>query len=585
MSDGASCMYGFFRFGLWLLAAVALGACRTPEPPPETPVSRAPFLLTLDEVARWTPDSALAEPRNVSSVPLAERFVDARSQLDPRLPAKARVLVAPDGIDGLANHLDEQATFNLYTFTHWSSIDVLNWFGGTADLNVSIPARPWVEAAHRNGVKVLGTVFFAPKAWGGDIAKPAEFLRRDEHGAFPYARKLVEIAEYYRFDGWLVNQETDLGGADSPLALGEAFLAFMAYLVEQRPEGMEIHWYDSMLPNGRVKWQNELNDKNGRFLQDGPLRTADAMFLNYWWPDDMLETSLATATSLGRSPFDVYLGADLWPGRVAQSIRRVPDWLDALGDDNGGPAMSIALFANNYNFTYRGGDGQPAVSTFADDAEDVYAFYRSGDRLFGGEDGNPAIRDPAGSWPGTGSRIPARSVLTALPFTTSFSTGHGKMKAREGVATPGEWHDISAQDILPSWQFAVIGAPDTQVTFDFDRAYEKGNALRIDAAPRSGAASVPLFKTSMEADAAEVELVYALSPDYHGAYLWLETDAGGLQEIPLEPTDGAWVRKVDVAETAAGGKIIRIGIGLERGELPAATLHLGELSIRRSDAA
>ena len=263
----------------WMLSAALCACSADPPPAAEPPPSRAPFLLTLDELRGWSPDGPLADARNVSRVVLAERFADPQSQLNGDLPADARVLIAPDGIDGLGNYLDEQERFNLYTFTHWSSVDVLNWFGGTAELTVSIPSRPWVEAAHRNGVKVLGTVFFAPEAWGGGEEAAIGFLRRDGAGGFPSALRLIEIAEYYGFDGWLVNQETDLSGAGE--RAGDEFLDFMAFIVAQRPEGMEIHWYDSMLPGGRVDWQNELNGNNARFLQDGNRKTADAMFVNY----------------------------------------------------------------------------------------------------------------------------------------------------------------------------------------------------------------------------------------------------------------------------------------------------------------
>ena len=40
----------------------------------------------------------------------------------------------------------------------------------------------------------------------------ATLIQRDEDGGFPYAEKLIEIAEYYGFDGWFVNLE----GADAP---------------------------------------------------------------------------------------------------------------------------------------------------------------------------------------------------------------------------------------------------------------------------------------------------------------------------------------------------------------------------------
>ena len=576
-------MRGNLRFALILSAAFfGCGCVSVPAGPEETlepAASHAPFLLTLDELERWTPESPLADAHNRSAVPLARRFVDPHSQLDPAMAANARVLVAPDGIDGLANYLEEQPVFNLYNFTYWSSIDVLNWFGGTAELNVSIPARPWIETAHRNGVKVLGTVFFAPKVWGGSEAAPLQLLRRNENNVFPYADKLIEIAAYYGFDGWLINQETDLTNVGAEA--GEQFLEFMAYLVAHRPSGMEIHWYDSMLPGGGVAWQNELNGRNRRFLQDGIRRTSDAVFLNYWWPDDMLATSIRTAESIGRSPYDVYAGADLWPDRKAQSIYFTPGWLDALGMVNGGPGVSLALFANNYNFTFRGSDDRPPLSKFALDDAEVDTFYRAGEQLFGGDDGNPAVRDPSGSWPGIGSRIPARSVLTTLPFKTTFSTGHGKIKAQRGAAVPSPWHDISAQDILPTWQFAVLGNTETKVAFDFDRAYEKGNSLRIEAVPPLGDSRVPLFKTHFEPGASIiVEVAYALSSAYDGAYLWFESDDSGIARVPLINTDGVWSRRVERIETGTDGRIIRIGLGLRKSDIPAATMYLGELSIR-----
>ena len=569
---------------LWI-AAASSSACTVdvPTAEPQPALSHAPFQLTLAELRDWSPDGPLAEPRNVSRVELRTRFADPRSQLDSDLPADARVLIAPDGIDTLANHLQAQDRFNLYTFTHWSSVDVLNWFGGTAERNVSIPSRPWVEAAHRNGVKVLGTVFFAPEAWGGSEETVVEFLRRDDAGGFPNALKLIEIAEYYGFDGWLMNQETDLSGI-GPRA-GSDFLDFMAYFLARRPAGMEIHWYDSMLPSGAVDWQNELNDANARFLQDGQRRTADAMFVNYWWRRDMVEGSAATARSLGRSPVDVFTGADLWPDRRGQSLDRLPGWLDEMSAPGGGPLTSIALFANNYNFTYSGSETRAAASRFAGDPDDVAAFYRAADRLFGGDDANPAAHDPPGAWPGIGSRVPARSVLDRLPFATSFSAGHGRFLAAEGVVEAGPWHDMSAQDPLPSWQFAVIGNLETKVRFDFDRAWNKGNSLRLDAKPAAGAASVPLFKTLFDAQPGlEVDVVYSVAGGYRGASMWFEDENGRMHRVALAATAGEWSRTAARIAGWPGGTIVRIGIELAEGDVPHAVVHLGSVSVREAGA-
>jgi len=127
-----------------------------------------PFALSVEQLFAWEAARPLADAGNVSRVPLAGRMVDPGPGPDPaaRLDPKVRVLFAPDGMNNFGNYLVPQPRFNLYTFTHWAQIDVLSWFAGTAGHNVLIPARPWVDTAHRNGVKVIGTAFFAPLAWG-----------------------------------------------------------------------------------------------------------------------------------------------------------------------------------------------------------------------------------------------------------------------------------------------------------------------------------------------------------------------------------------------------------------------------------
>ena len=75
-----------------------------------------------------------------------------------------------------------------------------------------------------------------------------------------FAHKLIELAQYYGFDGWLMNQETNLaavkdanndllkGQSDPKRAqqLGEKMLQFMQYLTAIAPAHMEIHWYDAI---------------------------------------------------------------------------------------------------------------------------------------------------------------------------------------------------------------------------------------------------------------------------------------------------------------------------------------------------
>jgi endo-beta-N-acetylglucosaminidase D len=162
-----------------------------------------PFALTLAQLKSWSTQSPLAAADNVSQQPLVRRFVAplARNSSAVVQDHQARVLYAPDGMNNFANYLTAQPKFNLYNFTHWAQIDVLNWFAGTADLTVQIPARPWVDTAHKNGVKVIGSVFLGIAQWGGNPDTVEMLLQQDAEGRFVMAHQLVALAQYYGFDG------------------------------------------------------------------------------------------------------------------------------------------------------------------------------------------------------------------------------------------------------------------------------------------------------------------------------------------------------------------------------------------------
>ncbi|WP_242416158.1 endo-beta-N-acetylglucosaminidase [Sphingomonas panni] len=446
----------------------------------------APLSLTIDELLRWTPDGATADAGNVARVARARRFIARPLRRGAAIDPKVRVLYAPDGMNDLGGRRGRLARFNGYVFTHWPQIDTLAWFAGTADRGVNLPSRDWVEAAHRNGVEVIGTLFFAPVAWGGSPKTVASVLRRDAQGHFPVARQLVRIAQFYGFDGWFVNAET--AGAD-----GVAMIEFMAELRAIAPAGMTIHWYDALLPDGRVRWQNALTPANARFLQDGTRRTADAMFLNYDWTRAGLAEGAALAERMGRNRYDVFVGADLWPARDAQPAFRNSHWLDALRERPGGPAFgSIALFAPHFNYSWPGDARTPRFSNFDRDAGDVARFYDAERRLFAGDGRDLATAGGAG-WPGVASLAPTRGLIPALPFATSFNTGHGRVEARKGTVVGGPWHDMARQDALPTWQFATIGTRQVVVDYDFDAPFEGGSSLRIAPQGAGRRAEVPLY--------------------------------------------------------------------------------------------
>ena len=557
-----------------------------------------PFALTLDQVRQWSPSNTeLTSVENVSSVPLVRRvpapFNNEREQLD----ANAKVLYAPDGMNNFGSYLQTQAKFNLYNFTHWSQIDVFNWFAGSAEHSVHIPSRPWVETAHKNGVKVIGSVFFAPAVFGGKPDTVGELLEQDAKGHFIYADRLVEIASYYGFDGWLMNQETDLTvfmDEQNELArnkesikrgqlLAEKMLAFMKYLTAKAPKEMEIHWYDSMLLDGRVVWQNELNKYNKVFLQD-KVPSSDAIFLNYWWNRSMVEESCELANELGRSAYDVYFGVDLWPGRNAQRAFSKTQWLPWLFDKSGKKALcSIALFATNFNYNFQGNLHTPAFNHFVRDPNDYDRFYASEQRLFNGDDLNLAIDDTEG-WPGIGRYLPAKTTIFSLPLVTSFNTGQGQVFMDAGKKVSGPWTNIGLQDVLPTWQFAVQGNSSVEIFYDFDVVYEGGSSLRIQGDASKGKARIPLYQLNGQLrQDSYLEITFKGTADLFGIYLL--TASGEQLDFNFEKFDpgsssqNIWQSRVHELSLHAGEHIVKVGIIVEKADAEFA-VNLGRLKLR-----
>ena len=87
-----------------------------------------------------------------------------------------------------------------YRITEWNSIDTFVYFSHNI---VTIPPPCWTNACHRHGVKVLGT-FIAEWDEGKKICSQ---LLDTKESCQRFAKKLVDIACYYNFDGWLVNIE------------------------------------------------------------------------------------------------------------------------------------------------------------------------------------------------------------------------------------------------------------------------------------------------------------------------------------------------------------------------------------------
>ena len=93
-----------------------------------------------------------------------------------------------------------------------------------------------------------------------------------------FAQQLVEIAQYYRFDGWLINIENPIHvsfslhsplhsyvfGLLQPMLLDKLYmlLSLITTGMHSASPSSKVIWYDSVTTEGLLKWQNMLNTLN-----------------------------------------------------------------------------------------------------------------------------------------------------------------------------------------------------------------------------------------------------------------------------------------------------------------------------------
>ncbi|XP_014612927.1 PREDICTED: cytosolic endo-beta-N-acetylglucosaminidase isoform X3 [Polistes canadensis] len=235
-----------------------------------------------------------------------------------------------------------------YLFYHWSVIDTFVYFSHNF---VTIPPYGWINAAHSHGVKVLGTMITeytnGEEIWNL-ILRSKETVKR-------FANALVQIAKFYKFEGWLLNIENKIKLEDIDNLV--YFVKYLTDTIHKEIIHSEIIWYDSVTHTGELKWQDELNIKNKDFFL-----SCDGIFLNYNWTDQKLINSCTLAKDLGRDIKDVYVGLDVWgrgcPGGGGFNSAHA---LERIRKQN----LSVAIFAPGWTHEYFG------AKTF-DQLEDMF---------------------------------------------------------------------------------------------------------------------------------------------------------------------------------------------------------------------
>ncbi|MEU9074641.1 discoidin domain-containing protein [Kitasatospora sp. NPDC048538] len=512
-----------------------------------------------DTILTWDPATDPDARFNRSRVPLQPRTSDPALRANPNARAGEGRIASLVSFGPTSNNPSQgSADPNYYAFGYWQYVDKLVFWGGSAGEGLILAPNPTViDAAHRNGVKVYGTVFFPPAAYGGQTQWVRDFVQKSG-SRYPVADKLAQAAQYYGFDGWFINQET--GGGDSSLATEVRNL--MQYTKAR--SGTEFMWYDAMTTSGAVNWQNALTSANSPFLQDGSKRTADSMFLNFDWSRSGLDSSRALARQLGRSEYDLYSGIDT----EANGYNTGVDW-NTLFPAGQPHTTSLGLYRPEWTWK---------------SATDRADFYAKDARYWVGPNGDPSRADPAAAWPGLAGYVAESSPVTSKPFVTNFNTGQGDFYNAAGtrVATGG-WNNLSLQDVPPTYRWTVDSAGSRLTpSVDFTDAYQGGSSLRLTGT-LDAANTVRLYETRLPVAAdTRLDVVVrtpAAGPTKLKAAVSFTDAPSTFTTLDLGANSGTgWEKHSLDLSPYAGRTIAQIGLRAE-GADPAYDVRIGQLAV------
>lgn len=411
----------------------------------------------------WSPSSDADASFNKSNTPLRKRFTNQGVNYNSNARADEGK-VNSLAIFGNTSQNPSQGSLdiNYYAFSYWQYIDLLVFWGGSAGEGIIIAPNPGViDAAHKNGVKVLGTVFFPPTVYGGKFDWVNEFLQKSGN-TFPIADKLIEVANYYGFDGWFINQETEGGNAQTAIAMRD----FIEYY--QSKSNLDIEWYDAMTEAGVINWQGKLNNNNDWYFQNNGKVLSEHMFIDFRWKSisNSLNDSRDYAKNMGRSQYDLYAGVDVQENGYQTSA----NW-SAIFPAGQPHTLSLGLYVPSWTFHK---------------ASSVTDFHNRERQFWVGKSGDPSLTSGNGAWKGLAHYIAPKSAVSTIPFITNFCMGqgydyyvNGKKLSYPEWSTKG-WNNISLQDVMPTWRWIVESAGNKLVPeIDFTDAYYGGNCLKV----------------------------------------------------------------------------------------------------------
>ncbi|ABR30877.1 glycoside hydrolase [Thermosipho melanesiensis] len=435
------------------------------------------FVYAIPESSYWYPNDLLdwkSDPNivyNISHIPLAKRIYAEPITNFAEKDVKIMVLsIMNPSTSGMPSQ-GSNNSFKTYPFSFWQYVDYLVAWAGSAGEGIIVPpSADVIDLAHKNGVYVLGTIFFPPNIYGGR-RNWVDQLLKEENGKFIIADKLIEVAETYGFDGWFINQETK--GCNETHV--KKMINFLNYLKEKAP-WMKVVWYDAMSKIGAIEWQGELNENNVVYIVNNDKKLVDAIFLDFRWQSlkrpETIENTLNTMKKYNLKKDDIFVGFDL----QANGFYTYSNWPKII-DENGKLKVSLGFYCPSWAYY-----STKNISKFWQNEETLWiadhpVLTYNGKEEFFKIKWNENYKQYR--WQAPSKFVVEKSPITSLPFITHFNAGHGYAFYVDGKKLSNiPWNNRSLMDIFPTYRWKVTG-PIPKIFVDYSTAYYGGSSLKI----------------------------------------------------------------------------------------------------------
>lgn len=497
--------------------------------------------------------------------------------------------VGSGGAAGYPNDKFAADVFSMWQYT--------NLFGSWNHGIFQAPGA-WVDAAHRNGTKIMSGIKFFESwtAGSGDGAYSALVTKKDSNGNFMYVKPLINCLMFFGADGINYNWEDYSYTEDNIIAFHKALYKYAA----------EVGFtdYNSTIYTSVSQFDDE-GDVNALYgNKDG---RTHATMLNYSGGDfswGIGETVLLAEEITGSSK-DIYTG--VW---IVGMDRR---WTALDGGDYYEGEEDLAAAAHRCGICLWGEHGQSRFMSYnaGDGPYDTQGNYqRLLERGFSGGNRNPAERPavsntgnnwekgtdgklPLSTFAGMATWIPERSAIQGnLHFRTHFTLGNGDRYFYKGKKSyAGSWYNMSSQDLVPTYRWLCLKSNtadqvsnDIAVNYTHLDAYTGGSCIELTGAATATGTDIVLYKTSLTAaDGAYAELAVKTLKDVKATNLYLILKKKGNDawlEYPYGDVAGnTWEeKKIDLSGVANGDVIERIGLRV-KGDNNDYQLYVGKLEL------